>query len=471
MHNDAESPDYASVRAIALDANIFNSAPGISALSSLAERADTHGRVEIWIADTVIWEWGQHLHETHNTLRAAAKKLRSAGLPAKDPGDLSAQEVAGQLRERINALGRSVRIVDTSSFAHDALRDQILLEGPGKRKGDVKTGAADSAHLRAYHAEALSQEINYLLVSADGDALIAHERWEHGTRPSIMKSLTRAAEAVFHSVPSDDAGVQLALSVAFDATQLLRDVSIGGAELGYTLDHAPEDGLSMEVDATSAKLVGLAQTKQDSTAVTFTALYLADVHVVGAALNWSQVPQEVTVSNALLRVQVSVPQGSRSPKDALVINCDMTAPAAGPWNAPREALDAIWARLSVIPGVSGVTQSGWPGEDDWSLLSKVTVEIGGDELALNLMGSGFHVWQLTCTYRGQEQRLLCYEAGEGYADSENGTVTVPFYSVAVLGTQEWSEHAEYGLNEFILRVGIPGLTPQLATEPAPSRSP
>ncbi|TLM83605.1 hypothetical protein FDW83_09075 [Pseudarthrobacter sp. NamE2] len=458
MHNDATSPDYASVRAIALDANVFKSAPGISALSSLAERADTHGRVEIWIADTVIWEWGQHLHETHVALRVAAKKLRAAGLWAKDPGDLSAHDVAGQLLDRIRGLGRSVRVVDTSPFAHEALRDQILLEGPGKRKGDVKTGAADSAHLRAYHAQASFQEISYLLVSADGDALTAHERWGHETPPSIMKSLTRAAEAVFHSVPSNAAGVQLALSVALDASSLLKDVSIGGAELGYALDHAPEDGLSMEVNAEAARFVGLVHTKQDPTAVTFTALYLADVKVVGAAFNWNPVPQEVTVSNALLRVQVSIPQGSASSKDAVVINCDMTAPVAGPWNAPREALDDIWTALSSIPGVAGVTDGGWPSAEDLSLLSKVTLGIGGEELTLDLMGSGFHAWELRCTYRGQEQHLLCYEAGEGYADSENGTVTVPFYGIAVLGTPEWSEHAEYGLNEFIFRVGIPGLT-------------
>jgi hypothetical protein len=243
--------------------------------------------------------------------------------------------------------------------------------------------------------------------------------------------------------------------VALDAPQLLKDVSIGGAQLGYTLDHAPEDGLSMEVDAKSARFVGLAHTKQDTTAVTFTALYLADVKVVGAAFNWSPMPQEVTVSNALLRVQVSIPQGSTSSKDAVVINCDMTAPEVGPWNAPREALDDIWATLSLIPGVTGVTGGGWPGAEDLSLLSKVTVEVGDEELALNLMGSGFHAWELTCTYRGQKQRLLCYEAGEGYADSENGTVAVPFYGVAVLGDPEWSEHAEYGLNEFIFRVGIP----------------
>ena len=87
-------------------------------------------------------------------------------------------------------------------------------------------------------------------------------------------------------------------------------------------------------------------------------------------------PQEVTVSNALLRVQVSIPQGSTSCKDAVVINCDITAPAVGPWNAPREALDDIWATLSLIPGVAGVTEGGWPGGDDWSLLAKVAVEVG-----------------------------------------------------------------------------------------------
>lgn len=457
MENDVSSPDYAAVRAIALDTNVFKSVPGISALSSLSERADTHGRVEIWIADTVVWEWAQHLHETHISFRAAAKKLRGAGLSAKDPGDLSAQAIATQLQEKISSLGQSVRIIDTSPFAHEALRDQILLEGPGKRKGEVKTGAADSAHLRAYYAQAHAQRVEYLLVSADGDARTAHEKWGHGTSPNIIKSLGRAAVAVFNSVASNAEGVRLALKVAYDAAQLLKDVIIGGANLGYTLDYAPEDGLSMDVDATSARLVGLDNTKQDSTAVTFTAYYLADVKVVGAALNWSPVPQEVVVTNALLRVDVSVPHGSTTGREAIVTNCDLTAPIEGPWTESHEALNSVWAALSLLPGdVSGLMAEEWPSGDKGGRLSRVTIKVAGEELALTLVGTGFHAWELVCTYREHEQRMLCYQAGEGYADSEHGTVSVPYYGIAAMGTPEWSDHGQYGLNEFIFRVGILG---------------
>lgn len=460
MNNAAEaSPDYMSVRAIALDTNVFRSAPGIAALISLAERADTHGRVEIWIADTVIWEWGQHLHEAHLAFRAAAKKLKGAGLLVSEPKDLSARDIASQLQEKIHSLGQSVRIIDTSLFAHEALRDQILLEGPGKRKGDVKTGAADSAHLRAYYAQAQENGVGYVLVSDDGDAQIAHDSWGHDRSPTIIRRLNRAAEAVFDSVPSDAHGVRRALSVAHDSSALLKDVAIGRADLGYTLDHEPEDGLSIDVDPTTARLVGLQGVKQDSTAVTFTALYLADVRVVGAAFNWRSTPQEVIVANALLTVDVSVSEDPDSP-EAKVTNCEMKAPTVGPWTEPRDALDSIWKALSLLPcEVSPLTPEGWPGAEELALLSKVNVDIAGEDLELNLLGSGFHPWELTCTYRGHRHKLVCYEAGQGSAEAEYGTVTLHYYDIANLGEgPEWSENGQYGLNEFILGVGIKGLS-------------
>jgi hypothetical protein len=461
MNNAATgSPDYTSVRAIALDTNVFRSAPGIAALNSLTERADTHGRVEIWIADTVVWEWGQHLHEAHLALRAAAKKLRGAGLPVSDPGDMPAHKIAFQLREKISSLGQSVRIIDTSPFAHEALRDQILLEGPGKRKGEVKTGAADSAHLRAYHAQAREQGVEYVLVSDDGDAQIAHDFWGHDQTPRIIKRLNRAAEAVFNSVPSDAEGVRRALSVAYDSLPLLTEVSINAADLGYTLDHEPEDGLSMDVDASTARLVGLQGVKQDSTAVT----------LVGAAFSWRSTPQEVIVTNALLRVDVSVSGETGSAPEALVTNCEMKAPIAGPWTEPRDALDSIWAALSLLPGeVSPLTSEGWPGADELTLLSKITISIAGEDLELSLMGSGFHPWELTCTYRGHDYSMICYEAGQGYAEAEHGTVTLHYFEVANPGeASEWVQHGQYGLNEFILGIGIKGLSPETET-PADSQ--
>jgi hypothetical protein len=59
-----------------------------------------------------------------------------------------------------------------------AVKDQVLLVPPGRRKGDVKTGASDSAWLRTVLDEVGGDTARLLIVSDDKDIKAAFEEWK-----------------------------------------------------------------------------------------------------------------------------------------------------------------------------------------------------------------------------------------------------------------------------------------------------
>jgi hypothetical protein len=461
------APDFTTVRAIALDTNIFSEAPGITTLATLCSRADKHGRVEIWVSDTVIWEWGQHLHVHHLKLRAAARKLHSAGLLVEVPDAQTAQDVAENLAKTIGSLGTSIRILSTADFAHEALRDQILLEGPAKRKSEVKTGAADSAHLRAYIHEGKSRDLDYVVVSGDKDTRNAYEQWLGHDSPTIFNDLNKAAEKIFGSVPSDADGIRLALRIAYQCEVLLQDVTVNEGRLGSWEDLVPNEfaSLSFDVDAASASLVGLDHAKQDSTALTFTAFYLADVKVGGLMdspwnLGGSQARQEAVLPKALLRVDVSVPAGSDSAEDASTTHCYLHAGEGGGWLEQRDVLDGVMEALTLVPSITTQLDglASWP-EQDRTQHSNLTIDVSGEPLELDLYGSYYGNWEIEASYRGQTVVLRCQELGVGYFDSEGDGIP-EYYDLVAVGREEWSGNAEFAINELLLQSGVPELPDQ-----------
>ena len=456
-------PNFSRVGAIALDTNIFAEAPGMETLRSLCSRADKHGRIEIWVTDTVIWEWGQHLHGHHVSLRAATKKLHSAGFSVEVPDEKTAKDIALDLSGVITSLGSSIRILSTADFAHEALRDQILLEGPAKRKSEVKTGAADSAHLRAYIHEGRSRDLEYVVVSADKDTRTAYQQWLGTEGPHIFSDLRRATEKIFGSVPSDADGLSLALRLAYEGNVLLRDVTISEGNMGDWEDLVPDDisSLSFDVDAASAKLVGLNHTKQDATALTFTAFYLAEVRIAGLLESpWSRGStrtQEATVPRALLRADISLPAGSTSAEDALVTNCYVDAGGSG-WREQSDALDNVMDALTLVPGITVELDglASWP-EQRRSQSSNLLVDVAGVPLDLTLYGSYFGNWELTASYGERKVMLKCDDLGVGFTDPEGDGIP-EYYDITAFGSEAWSGNAEFAINEMLFEARRAELT-------------
>jgi hypothetical protein len=449
-------PDFSRVSAIALDTNIFADTPNLSTLRPLGARADAHGRIEVWIADTVVWEWAQHLHVHHRNFKIAAKKLHNAGLPIEIPDEKSASEVAEDLCRIIAGLGESIRVLDTAAFAHQAIRDQVLLEGPGKTKSDIKTGAADSAHFRAYLHEGQSRNLEFIVVSADKDARAAYRTWLGDAAPHIFNDLTKAMERIFGSVPSSADGRQLAFELAVDAETLLKDVDITGWNPAIYEYLVPENSapLSFNVNADSAKLVGIARVKQDATALTFTAYYLADVKVSGlleTPWNWSgAITRETTLTRSVLRADISLPADSPSTSGASITSCHLTAPGTT-WSDQGELLDEVLDALQLIPGIENVALD----EREWNShqrarTSELVLDVAGDQLSLSLVGSYYDNWNLTATYRGKQVTIGCQEVDGVLYDLANDDRSPRYEAVASNSDSSLlGGNGEFAINELV----------------------
>lgn len=169
--------------AVCLDANCMGEGrlklSAIEKLGALIDEQDLD--VDIWVPEPVLWEWAEHLHSQFDTARtgylSAWEALKRGGwtVPQELPnlGPAQVEDTLTGLREALEAI--ECTVLDLSSYpqiAANALRDQTLLTGVGRRKSTVKAGAADSASFRLLDA-ALKETggpRTVALVSADQDA-------------------------------------------------------------------------------------------------------------------------------------------------------------------------------------------------------------------------------------------------------------------------------------------------------------
>lgn len=151
----------------------------IEKLGTLIDEQDLD--VDIWVPEPVLWEWAEHLHAQFETARSgylsAWEALRRAGwsVPAEltATGPTHVDDAVVGLRQALEAIECTILDLSTDpQIAADALRDQTLLTGVGRRKATVKAGGADSASFRlldsALQRTAGSRSV--ALVSADQDA-------------------------------------------------------------------------------------------------------------------------------------------------------------------------------------------------------------------------------------------------------------------------------------------------------------
>jgi hypothetical protein len=140
--------DRHEVRAVAIDANVFGDGlftiKRLQALLKDAQEAD----IEFWLPEVVAWELAttiaERLDAVRETTKGADGALRRAGL---DGIQLPYPDRATVIQEVLNVLeNQGVKMIEaTSEDALEAVRDQVPLSRPGRRKEGVKTGAADSA--------------------------------------------------------------------------------------------------------------------------------------------------------------------------------------------------------------------------------------------------------------------------------------------------------------------------------------
>ncbi|MFD3580520.1 hypothetical protein ACFWVL_42420 [Streptomyces sp. NPDC058644] len=163
------------------DANAYGMArPDFEHLKRLAGRLAKIG-IETWVPEPVSWEWAEHVARDWQAVKNAARQeregMKRAGLTVDVPTAhySSRDTVIDTVLANLTAIPH-VKVIELSgNSATAALRDQVLQRAPAKLKGDVKTGASDSAWLRDVLARVSPEEI--VIVSSDRDVKRAFEAW------------------------------------------------------------------------------------------------------------------------------------------------------------------------------------------------------------------------------------------------------------------------------------------------------
>ena len=124
---------------------------------------------ELWIPEPVLWEWAEHMV---SDLLAASSGTRTAlRLLAPEAADLMERPQDYLATKVIETLADIPNVLVLSPHG-DAwrlgVRDQVLAMGAGRRKSDVKTGAADTVSVHAVHHHETDAS-KYLVHGADAD--------------------------------------------------------------------------------------------------------------------------------------------------------------------------------------------------------------------------------------------------------------------------------------------------------------
>jgi hypothetical protein len=181
--------DPATIEAIVVDANAFpRSLLDLDVLRRWAEEAAA-ADITLCIPEPVLWELVAHgveaIEDARSPLQRANRAMRGMGLPPV--GDLPAvnsEELVAQVTKTVEQVDGVQLIPCSEDDAIDALRDQILGTGPGKKEKGVRTGASDSAWIRSVRDELDDDSDRYIIVSKDDDVREAFNRW--GIEPPLI---------------------------------------------------------------------------------------------------------------------------------------------------------------------------------------------------------------------------------------------------------------------------------------------
>ncbi|WP_098024173.1 hypothetical protein [Streptomyces sp. st115] len=400
------------LRAIVFDTNSFpHGELDLGLLKFWGERAAEEA-FEVWVPEPVMWELAEHSAASWEMWRASVRKARKsmakAGLPepAIESPYTSREEVMEAVEGLIRDLAPSVRVLDLDGdLATAALRDQIQLQRPAKTKGEVKTGAADSAWLRVVLRAAENNVDSFVIVGADADVYEAFESWNlskpHMVQPHQLSKSLFVLEAPSNEVRNtvvqflqSRVGVPLEAGRTPEGDLILGDVSGLADDVNeWELDQVRD----VELGRIHA-LVGMNQMKVSRRGlVTAQVFLLADAQYNGSRVNedGTSSGHSVIIPRVFVRdvLSFTLDEGvvTRARSETGQAVATRTEESAY-YHEPDEAFDDFIDALSVLPGLDGDL-----GGDTYDS-TNVTALINGFELNVTSDECGGDpMWSATLT--------------------------------------------------------------------------
>jgi hypothetical protein len=475
---DLEARKY--LRAVVFDSNAFGHArPDLAFLEDLARRLYTID-IETWVPEPVAWEWAQHLAEDWQKVQTAMaeerRRLRRAGLAEHSTPYGNARAVVDVFLARLAGVPHLTIPALSPQNALLAVKDQILLVPPGRRKGEVKTGASDSAWLRTVLDRVDGDTGRLLIVSDDKDVEAAFEEWKKDCplirRRSQLKAtmseftldqgraenLIRQYLAASLADSSQDEGtLDFDIDAASNLERLIAsslaenepDTALYGASLrrltglaGIT-DTYVESTPAAEKDQPQTSELGPASTQT----VLATVFFLADAEATVNRLYNGGDPQidNLDYDGVLVRVPMSfdIQDGNviaaRSEDEATVFLPDDRYYDSG------DAADDLLDSLTAIPGLTPPEM--WPETD--VVLDLVA---GADKTPVQLEITDPHAaWQLNVTIGADTAQLICTYDYSAVAGGRKEIVYInPPYQVELRNGGPAPFNPLWALNQWII---------------------
>jgi hypothetical protein len=475
---DLEARKY--LQAVVFDSNAFSHArPDLAFLEDLAQRLHTID-IDTWVPEPVAWEWAQHLAEDWQKVQTAMteerRRLRRAGLTGQNSPYGDARAVVDTFLTRLATVPHLMVIPLSPQNALLAVKDQILLIPPGRRKSEVKTGASDSAWLRSVLDKVDGDTGRLLIVSEDKDVEAAFEEWKKDCPPMRRRGQIKATMSEF----TLDQGRAEDLIRQYLTTSL-DDSSQGEGTLEFDVDAAPnlerliasslaEDEPDTALYAASLRrLTGLAgitdtyvesalaeeadqpRTSELGRAPTQTALatifFLADAEATVNRLYNGGDPQvdSLDYDDVLVRVPMSfdIQDGNvitgRSEDEAAVF-----LPGDG-YHDPGDAGTDLLNTLSAVPGLT--PPEAWPEAS-----GALDLVAGADKTPVHLEITDPHGrWRLNVTIGADTADLICtYDDGALTGDWEDTFYARPPYQVEFRTGGRTPFNPLWALNQWII---------------------